>query len=101
MSAAEVAAALVVHPRFLSVYSPLAPNLANPATAGTLLAHLLAAAKARHLAVVIEHDPRCAFPEVRLVGPARDLDPGPTAAFVMMPLGEAVAMALLAAWGPA
>jgi hypothetical protein len=76
------------------------PDLDDPGTVGALLVMLRAECRARHLTLVIEDDPRREYPEIRVTGPRVDLLPGPTAAFVQMPLGEAVATAILALWGP-
>lgn len=70
------------------------PDLLDPATAGALLSLLLTAARARFIVVEIEDDWRTRHAEVRLV----DVVAGgwhTRAAFVDMPLGEAVALALL------
>jgi hypothetical protein len=70
------------------------PDLLDPATAGALLSLLLTAARARFVVVEIEDDWRTRHAEVRLV----DVVNGgwhTRAAFVDMPLGEAVAHALL------
>ena len=70
------------------------PDLLDPATAGALLSLLLTAARARFVVVEIEDDWRARHAEVRLV----DVVAGgwhTRAAFVDMPLGEAVALALL------
>ncbi|MBV5336334.1 hypothetical protein JZU48_05000 [bacterium] len=70
------------------------PDLTDAATAGALLSLLLAAARARFIVVEIEDDWRTRHAEVRLV----DVVAGgwhTRAAFVDMPLGEAVALALL------
>jgi hypothetical protein len=70
------------------------PDLLDPATAGALLSLLLTVARARFIVVEIEDDWRAPHVEVRLV----DVVAGgwhTRAAFVGMPLGEAVALALL------
>ena len=68
------------------------PDLLDPATAGALLSLLLTAARARFVVVEIEDDWRTRHAEVRLVDLVwRKV----RAAFVDMPLGEAVALALL------
>ena len=70
------------------------PDLTDAATAGALLSLLLTAARARFVAVEIEDDWRARHAEVRLVelvGGGRKW----REAFVDMPLGEAVAHALL------
>ena len=70
------------------------PDLADPATAGALLSLLLTAARARFVVVEIEDDWRAPHVEVRLV----DVVAGgwhTRTAFVDMPFGEAVALALL------
>ena len=70
------------------------PDLTDPATAGALLSLLLTAARARFVVVEIQGDWRTRHAEVRLV----DVVAGgwhTRAAFVDMPLGEAVALALL------
>jgi len=73
---------------------PGIPDLSDPATAGALLSILLTVARARFVVVEIEDDWRTRHAEVRLV----DVVSGgwhPRAAFTDMPLGEAVALALL------
>lgn len=75
------------------------PDLTDVATAGALLSLLLTAARARFVVVEIEDDYRTRHTEVRLV----DLVGGGykvRAAFVDMPLGEAVALALLSLEDP-
>ena len=70
------------------------PDLLDAATAGALLSLLLTAARAHFVVVEIEDDWRTRHAEVRiveLVGGGRKV----RAAFVDMPLGEAVAHALL------
>lgn len=70
------------------------PDLLDAATAGALLSLLLTAARARFIVVQIEDDWRTRHVEVRLV----DVVAGgwhTRAAFVNMPLGDAVALALL------
>lgn len=70
------------------------PDLTDAATAGALLSLLLTVARARFVAVEIEDDWRMRHAEVRLVelvGGGRKY----RESFVDMPLGEAVAHALL------
>jgi hypothetical protein len=70
------------------------PDLLDAATAGALLSLLLTVARARFVVVEVEDDWRTRHAEVRLV----DIVNGGwhvRAAFVDMPLGEAVALALL------
>lgn len=70
------------------------PDLTDAATAGALLSLLLTVARARFVAVEIEDDWRTRHAEVRLVDLVNDWRKV-RAAFVGMPLGEAVALALL------
>lgn len=76
------------------------PDLDDEATVGVLCRLLFTTARAKFLAVEIEDDWRTPYPEVRLVelvGGGRHV----LVAYVEMPLGVAVAHALLRVWGPA